>query len=118
LAGTVQAEAGSVVLETASGVRLPLGVAFAGSVGRPATLGIRPEHIALAPSGEGLSGTIVTIEPTGSETFIIVQVGQERLSVLLRQRLLARPGDAISLAIDSGAAHLFDTESTARLVVQ
>jgi multiple sugar transport system ATP-binding protein len=111
----VRAEAGNVTLETTSGGLLPLDAGYAVHSGRATSLGIRPEHIALAAPGEGLRATIVTIEPTGSETFIIVQVGGDRLSVLLRHRLLAKPGDEISLAVDLGAAHLFDSESTKRL---
>ena len=114
--GTVRAEAGTVTLEAAGGVRFPLGTEYAGLTGRAATLGIRPEHLAVAARGEGLNGTIISIEPTGSETFIVVDTGQDRLSVLLRQRLMARPGDAISLAVNPGAGHLFDSESTKRVV--
>ena len=117
LAGTVRSLAGDVVLETASGIRLKLDGELAAFADRPVTLGIRPEHIALADADEGLSGTIASIEPTGSETFIIVQVGEDRLSVLLRQRLLASPGDPIRLAAN-GSMHLFDTETGKRLAAR
>ncbi len=118
LAGTVRAVGGQVMLETAGGVRLPLDAEFARFVDRAATLGIRPEHLTLAEAGEGLAGTIVSIEPTGSETFIVVQVGEDRISVLLRRRLTASPGDPIWLAAQPGSAHLFDTASTKRLSAQ
>ncbi len=115
VAGTVRANAGDVVLETASGVRLPLSGDHAVFADRAATLGIRPEHLAITEAGQGLSGTIVSIEPTGSETYIVVQVGDDRLSVLLRQRLIASPGDTIWLSVQSGSTHLFDTSTTLRL---
>ncbi|KKB09281.1 ABC transporter ATP-binding protein [Devosia chinhatensis] len=115
LEGTIRVAGDAVFLETESGTKLPVGRGNAVFDGRAVTLGIRPEHLTLAAGEGGLEGVIASIEPTGSETFVVVQLGQDRVSVLLRQRLMAGPGDAIRLAVEAGSAHLFDTATGVRL---
>jgi multiple sugar transport system ATP-binding protein len=115
LSGTVRHEGAQHVFETASGLRLPVDAAARAADGLTATLGIRPEHLSLADAGQGLAGRIVTIEPTGSETFIVVQLGGDRISALLRQRLIASVGDEIWLSPQPGTTHLFDSATTKRL---
>ncbi|MCW5719803.1 MAG: sn-glycerol-3-phosphate ABC transporter ATP-binding protein UgpC [Devosia sp.] len=116
LTGTVRQHDGQQVFETGSGFRLPVAAGAGASNGLAATLGIRPEHLTLSSRGEGLGGKIVTIEPTGSETFVVVQLGADKISALLRQRLTASIGDELWLAPQAGTTHLFDSATTKRLV--
>jgi multiple sugar transport system ATP-binding protein len=81
--------------------------------GRAVTYGIRPEHLAL--DGQGLAGTVAVVEPTGSETHIVTRVDGQEITVVSRERVTVRPGDAITLAPASAAAHVFDTATGARL---
>jgi multiple sugar transport system ATP-binding protein len=115
LKGTVRQDHGQQIFETGSGFRLPVQAAAGAPDGLTATLGIRPEHLALSNPGEGLGGKITTIEPTGSETFVVVQLGEDRISALLRQRLTASVGDELWLAPQPNTTHLFDTATTKRL---
>ncbi|MBD8064559.1 sn-glycerol-3-phosphate ABC transporter ATP-binding protein UgpC [Devosia sp. PTR5] len=115
LKGAVRQVNGQQVFETGSGFRLPLHAAAAAPDGLMATLGIRPEHLSLSRAGEGLAGRIVTIEPTGSETFVVLQLGEDRISALLRQRLTASVGDELWLAPQLDTTHLFDSATTKRL---
>ncbi len=115
LEGHVRSVDGAMLFETASGTRLALDAATSELAGRAVTLGIRPEHFSLSTDGQGLAGTIASIEPTGSETFIVVNLGQDKVSVLLRQRLIAQPGDPITLAVHPQSTHLFDTTTTTRI---
>ena len=115
LAGTVRQHEGTPLFETASGFRLPVDAKAGAADGLSATLGIRPEHLSLSSAGQGLGGRIVTIEPTGSETFVVVELGTDRISALLRQRLLANVGDDIWLTPQPGTTHLFDSTTTKRL---
>jgi multiple sugar transport system ATP-binding protein len=115
LTGTVRKDQDRQIFETESGIRLPVDAGAGASDGLTATLGIRPEHLSLARSGQGLGGKIVTIEPTGSETFVVVQLGEDRVSALLRQRLSASIGDEIWLAPQPNTTHLFDTATAKRL---
>jgi len=115
LTGTVRQEQGRQVFETPSGFHLPVDAGAGAPDGLAATLGIRPEHLLLADPGQGLNGRIVTIEPTGSETFVVVQLGEDRISALLRQRLSASIGEEIWLAPQAGTTHLFDSATSRRL---
>ena len=115
LTGTVREADGQQVFETASGFRLPVQASAGGRDGLSAVLGIRPEHLQLSTPGQGLGGEIVAIEPTGSETFVVLQLGDDRISALLRQRLMARIGEKLWLAPQQDTTHLFDVETTRRL---
>ena len=70
------------------------------------TYGIRPEHLAL--SAEGVPAQVAVIEPTGSETHIIVRMGEHSLSVALRERVPLAPGDRVHLSPEIRQVHAFD----------
>jgi multiple sugar transport system ATP-binding protein len=76
-----------------------------------ATIGIRPEHLALVPSGGDLSGTIVLTEHLGSDSFLHVDCGEAgRLTVRAPGDYAGRPGDAVSLSLDKARIHRFDSQ--------
>ncbi|MGO4571194.1 ABC transporter ATP-binding protein [Microvirga sp. 2TAF3] len=80
------------------------------SAGTKLTYGIRPEHLQLVPAG--LSGaipaTVSVIEPTGSDTTLIVKAEGGNLTVVLRERVDLKSGEAIGLKPAAHQAHLFD----------
>ena len=96
------------------GVSLPLASAPAGSDGRPAIYGIRPEHLTLAGSG-GLPAEISVLEPTGLETQVFAKVGAQKIVAVFRQRMTARPGEMLPMTPEVASAHLFDAQTGARL---
>ncbi|WP_149588294.1 ABC transporter ATP-binding protein [Tabrizicola flagellatus] len=96
-----------------AGARLPLPAGAQAGEGREVIYGIRPEHLALA--GEGLSGTVAVVEPTGSETHVVVRLEGRELTAVFRNRVAFGPGDRITLAPDAGLAHLFDKATGQRL---
>jgi multiple sugar transport system ATP-binding protein len=109
LKGTVQG--GAMRL---NGVALPLPAARAGGAdGRPLVYGIRPEHWALA--GDGVPATVHVVEPTGSETQVMADLGGQPIICAFRERIAARPGETIRIAPDPAVVHLFDEGSGARL---
>jgi len=112
LAGKIAAN-GSAVFETAGGVRLPLTSAPAGTDGRPAIYGIRPEHFALADDGTEVK--VRVIEPTGSELQVAADLGGEEIIAVFRERHNFKPGDKIRLKPDPRSAHLFDAPTGERL---
>ena len=71
-----------------------------------AVYGIRPEHLRLDP--EGIRATVQLVEPTGSETQVLMRVGEAALIGAFRERVSARPGDALPVSPEPGSAHLFD----------
>ncbi|KPL54359.1 ABC transporter ATP-binding protein [Prosthecomicrobium hirschii] len=95
------------------GTTLPLAVVPAGSDGRPAVFGIRPEHVRLDPNGQ--PAKVVVTEPTGAETHVVVHFAGQEMTCVFRERIAARPGDTLTISVDPSVTHLFDAESGLRL---
>jgi multiple sugar transport system ATP-binding protein len=95
-----------------SGAVLPLEAHPSAPVGSKLTYGIRPEHIQIVPAGTPatIPATISVIEPTGSDTTLIVKAEGGSLTVVLRERCALRAGDAIALKPVAHQAHLFDDQ--------
>src|SRR5690606_2560153 len=107
---------GDAPVFVAGALRLPLPTGAAVVPGQAVTLGFRPEHVTLAAAGDSaLAGEVTVVEPTGTETLLHVQVGDETVLAVLRQRLTVVPGDRIFLAVDGAQVHLFDAASANRL---
>ncbi|MGH7121678.1 MAG: ABC transporter ATP-binding protein [Acetobacteraceae bacterium] len=83
--------------------------------GRTIIYGVRPEHLVLASNALKLS--VQVVEPTGSETQIMGEIGMASIVCLLRERLTVRPGTTIDVSVDPVNVHLFDAESTAAVRV-
>ncbi len=81
--------------------------------GRKVIYGIRPEHLALRDTG--IEAAVTVVEPTGSETHLILRSGGRDLTVVSRDRLTVRPGDIVHLAPDLAQVHLFDEGSGDRI---
>jgi multiple sugar transport system ATP-binding protein len=106
--GRVDASARYFISE---GIRLPLDVAAAQVTPEQRfTLGIRPENIELAMTEQpGFSpGTIYVTELMGSETFVIVDIGSQRLIVRAAADFRADPGTNVWIKPDDTRAHFFD----------
>ncbi|MGR4842474.1 ABC transporter ATP-binding protein [Rhizobium leguminosarum] len=95
------------------GTALPVANPPADAIGRDLVYGLRPEYILL--DANGLPGEIVVIEPTGYETHLILRLAGSDLSCVFRERVSARPGETLRVAIDAAHVHLFDAESGRRL---
>ena len=72
-----------------------------------------PEHLRLDP--EGIRATVQVVEPTGSETQVIMRVGEASLIGAFRERVQARPGEPIAVTADPALVHLFDPDTGRRL---
>lgn len=94
-------------------ISLPLPPGSAGSEGRAVVYGMRPEHLRL--SSDGVPATISVLEPTGSETQVIMRIAGTQVVGAFRERISAQPGDMLHVAPDPNLAHLFDEASGARL---
>ncbi|MFC2253907.1 ABC transporter ATP-binding protein [Labrys portucalensis] len=97
---------------TDDGVELPVPSAPAGSEGRRVVYGIRPEHFSL---GGNLQARITVVEPTGAETQVFAQLGEQRVLGVFRERVTAGSGETLALQPDLAAVHLFDAETGLRL---
>jgi multiple sugar transport system ATP-binding protein len=82
-----------------------------------ATAGIRPHDVTIGagdkPDG-ALTGTVYLIEPTGSETWVTLQIGQARLVGRAADDFRARTGQAAWASWEPERVMLFDVESGAR----
>ncbi|KPF71103.1 sugar ABC transporter ATP-binding protein [Bosea sp. AAP35] len=92
----------------------PIGNRPAGSDGKAAVFGIRPEHIQL--DDNGLQAEVVVVEPMGSETQVVVRCGGQSLTCVFRERIMAKPGEFIRITPDTNVTHLFDAGTGKRIV--
>ena len=113
LKGRLASEGGKAVFRSAGGLAFPAGNPAAGAIGKSVTFGFRPEHLALAAGGVQVQ--VVVVEPTGSETQVVVKSGAEEFVCLFRERVTAKPGETIGVTPDPALVHLFDGESGLRI---
>ncbi|WP_404401458.1 ABC transporter ATP-binding protein [Pelagibacterium halotolerans] len=80
-----------------------------------AHFGVRPEHIALTPAGEGVvEGMIDVIEHLGSDTFVYVEVPELGLfTVRIVGHTRFEPGETVGLRFDLDEVHIFDRDGQA-----
>ncbi|NGN42913.1 sn-glycerol-3-phosphate ABC transporter ATP-binding protein UgpC [Mesorhizobium sp. CGMCC 1.15528] len=95
------------------GTVLPVGKPVEAAKGKDLIYGLRPESMRL--DGSGIPITVVVIEPTGSETQMMAKLAGVDVACVFHERVAARPGDIINVAIDTRSTHLFDAESGRRL---
>ncbi|MEW9837328.1 ABC transporter ATP-binding protein [Mesorhizobium marinum] len=103
-------EAGGVRVD---GALLPMSGSQQVAEGRDVIYGVRPEHFEIAD--EGLSARISVVEPTGSETTVVLRFGSSEVVALFRERHDFKPGDTLHLRPRADAVHLFDPDGGKRL---
>ena len=96
-----------------AGASLPLPPGVTADEGRDVVYGMRPEH--LSEASEGLSGTVAVVEPTGSETHVVVRLAGREITAVFRNRVAFGPGAKITLAPDAAVSHVFDKATGNRL---
>jgi multiple sugar transport system ATP-binding protein len=82
--------------------------------GRRVIFGIRPEHLELTDAG-GIPASVVVVEPTGSETHVILRLGSRDLTAVFRERHAFQPGQPVHLTPQPDLIHLFDEATGDRL---
>ncbi|WP_135466829.1 ABC transporter ATP-binding protein [Crenalkalicoccus roseus] len=78
-----------------------------------AIYGIRPEHLRIDPAG--VPATVQVVEPTGSETQVLMRAGGASLIGAFRERVSARPGDILPVMPEPSLIHLFDRQTGRRI---
>ena len=80
-------------------------------------MGIRPEHIKLANSGEGeLRGTVFAVEPMGKEVQLDIMDSEHKMRVLVPSGTKVSVGEEIWMKVDHSRLLLFD-KKTGKLVI-
>ena len=98
------------------GAQLSLPLAAGGlAAGSAVTLGVRPEHFNIVPSGQGqLQVTADVSERLGSDTYCHVRCASgEMLTIRVRGDFAPRAGEVLDLAFDPADCHLFDADGQA-----
>ena len=113
--GTLRRQGDAAWVEAEGGIRWPLPSSASASDGQPVVYGVRPEDLALRDGTESVAAEVVVVEPTGAATELLVRAGSTQLVVVIHGRTSVRPGEAIGLAVDAAAVHLFDPVSGATL---
>jgi multiple sugar transport system ATP-binding protein len=115
--------AGGAAKATAPGiaVTLPPEVAarLPGEADRDVTLGLRPEHLTLAPEREDaavIRGRLEVREPMGAETYLYVETEAGQLVVRAQAHVEAREGDQMTLHVCPEKVHLFETHTEVSLL--
>jgi multiple sugar transport system ATP-binding protein len=111
LPGKIRREALGARIELAGGASVPLPADVSGNDGQSVVFGTRPEHLHLAPEGQGLAATVVVVEPTGADTQVFAKFGDTEMTAVFRERHDFRAGESVRLMPDHERTHLFDAET-------
>ncbi len=101
-----------------NGFDLPLtGYAFATPKAGRATMGLRPEHVGIRPSGRHaqFSTPLTLVEPMGAETLLWGRLGDDPLSIRVDTLTGLDEAPSLTFDIDPALVSLFDSESGQRL---
>jgi len=118
LKGKLGEEGGQRVVTSGDSV-MPLPSGSAGvSVGSNVIVGVRPETLSVAASGDPGQFTVpvLAVEPQGPETVVTASFGDSSLKVIVPTGTPAEAGGTISLAPQSDLVALFDAETGVRLM--
>ena len=97
----------------ALGQRWPLPAGVQAAEGTAVHYGVRPGDLHLA--AEGLSASVVVVEPTGAETELLLEVAGTRLVCVMHGRTTVGAGEPVRVAVNSAAVHLFDGTTGLRI---
>ena len=112
--GRVERKDGTAELVTGSSLRLPLPDTPDVASGTRLVYGVRPEHLRIDPASR-IKCRATVVEDTGSETIVLSRLGQDTVTVLLRERAAVSPGDEIGLTPVAGSSHYFHAKSGLRI---
>ena len=110
--GTIRRGDG-ILVETTSGVRLPVPQDCKAADGQRIIYGVRPEHLVISDSG--IPAEVTVIEPTGAEIQILASMGSTHITAAIRERVTLRPGARVHFAPQAEYLHLFDAATGRRI---
>lgn len=86
------------------------------SKGQRLILGIRPENISFRPDGP-LTGKIFSSLPSGMETIVRIQLGEEQLTSVVFGSIDFKVNEIVHLSMDSDRYILFNAENQKQLAI-
>ncbi len=106
----VQGQGGAAGTFNIPGAILALPVPRAG----PLQLGLRPEHISLDDASLW-RGQVFVVEPTGADTYVVLDTAAGRVTVRTAPQVSLKPGDTAGLKVHGEHASWFDSVSGERV---
>ena len=103
--------------DAACALRLPDGVvigALTDGVAGPVKVGVRPEHLEIRDDGQ-LPGRISLVEPTGPETYALVDLGHTEITVRMGGLPDLEMGAAVRVHVPPDSLHVFSADTGLRL---
>jgi multiple sugar transport system ATP-binding protein len=82
--------------------------------GRPAVLGVRPEHVEIHADGDFV-GEVTLVEPMGNHQVVWLRRGKAALASLVHDARRFAPGERVAFGIDPARVSLFDPQTGNRL---
>lgn len=117
LTGTIH-KGSTNIFELSNGDKIQLNEILDDWDKKPATIGIRPEHLEITEEGLCFSAKVAVTEPTGWETQVVARAAGQEVTALIHDRRPLSPGQEIKLRPrNEEGYHLFDTVSGARMVL-
>ena len=110
--GTVEIKNNSYKLQVA-GTKINLPNVKELENGQKIIIGIRPEY--LFPSNNGIPAKVAVVEPTGSETHLLLRANDQDLTCVIRERENYSPGQDVKLTTDQSSIHIFNYENKLRI---
>ena len=77
-------------------------------------LGVRPGHLVLDDAAPW-RGEVSVVEPTGPDTYVVVDTAAGNVTLRTDAQTRVRPGDRVGLSVAPAHAHWFDARTEARL---
>ncbi|ODT75965.1 MAG: ABC transporter [Pelagibacterium sp. SCN 64-44] len=87
----------------------------AAHIGRDVIVGLRPEHLSLYEGPTAIAAKVILVEPTGSQTNLLLDIGGQDVVAVADGSRLAEVGDVVFLAVEPATVHVFDREGGQRL---
>jgi len=82
--------------------------------GRDLLLGVRPEHLQLRDDAPW-RGEVSVVEPTGPDTYVMVDTAEGTVTLRTDAQTRVRPGDRVGLSVTPANAHWFDAKTEERV---
>jgi len=80
----------------------------------PLVVGVRPEDLALGETGQ-LAGRVALVEPTGPETYALVDIGGREITVRMGGLPNVAPGAQVRVQVPPHSLHVFSADGATRL---
>ena len=107
ISGTVSKEPGKAQFR-AQGLTVELPSSLSHAAPGEATLGFRPEHLAVSQNGGIFRGEVRLVEPLGKDTLLYFDRGGERpLIAVVEGTRSYREGDSLGVAVSPERLYLF-----------